>query len=92
MEALRWTLFLIFGAISAIPYFHLRRYNASEKYRQLRYFSMAVFIWTILTISTHLIDQLIIVYYIDLLIYPLIFTIIYFGFETVQTFIEKKHL
>ncbi len=90
MDIVRWIIFILFGFLSIIPVIRLRQYKQTRKYKYLRHFVNAVFTWTIFIFLIHLLNELVFVYYISLLVYPLVFLVVYLGYETIQSFSGKK--
>ncbi|MFH5882038.1 diguanylate cyclase domain-containing protein [Liberiplasma polymorphum] len=90
MEYLRWPFFVAIGFLSLVPVIRLYQYKSYKRYKYLRYFATGIFVWTILSFLIHLMENMQIVYFISLLVYPNLFLTSYFGLETIQSFVNKK--
>ncbi len=90
MDIIAGSVLIAFGFLSFIPVIILNQYKQVLKYRALRHLMQVIFIWTLLIFAFYVIDGIILNYYLLLLIYPTVFLIVYYAFETVQTFTQNK--
>lgn len=89
MTIIQTITLIAFGFISVVPVLRLFQYKEHKKYESLRYFVSVVFLWTLLQFIFYLIDDIALIYFIKFLTYPIIFLIVYLGYETIQSFIGK---
>lgn len=90
MSFFLWIVFIIVSFISAIPLIRIDLFSVSKKYTYFKYLSMALVAWsTILGLRYGLSDPTT-VYYLALIIYPIIFSATSLVFLAIMRFLEKK--
>ncbi len=89
MEVFHWLVLIGIGFLSFVPPIRLHQYKQYEKYRMLRYFVTAIFVWTLVTFFIHLSENILVIYHVSLLVYPLVFLIVCLGHETIQKFVGR---
>ncbi|MFW6319509.1 MAG: diguanylate cyclase domain-containing protein [Bacillota bacterium] len=90
MTLIQAIILISFGFLSLVPTLRLFHYKQHRKYENLRYFVTVVFLWTLIQFIFYLIDNVTFIYFIKFLTYPIIFLIVYLGYETIQSFIGKN--
>jgi len=90
MNTWLWIIFYVFAILSFIPVVKLEEVKNHKTYRKLWYLSISVFLWTLVTAFKFIATTPIIIYYTQLLTYPIIAVITYFIFETFQHYTQRQ--
>ena len=87
-----FTIGLLLGLsfIAVVPMLRLVQLRHIKRYKNLRYFSYVIVLWTLFTLLRFLSDQTVTLYYTQLLTYPIILLVIIFGVKTIYTFLNKQ--
>lgn len=73
MNIFLWLLLLTMIIISFIPITRIQIFDLDEKYKNFKYVSIFLFLWSILAFLNYICENPYIVYFLHLAIYPLIF-------------------
>ncbi len=90
MNTWLWMVFYVLAILSFIPVIKLEEVKYNPTYRKLWYLSISVFSWTMVIAFKFIATTPLIVYYAQLLTYPIIAVITYFIFETFQHYTHRK--
>lgn len=90
MNTWLWMVFYFFAILSFIPVVKLEEVKQNKTYRKLWYLSISVFMWTLILAFKFIATTPFIIYYTQLLTYPIIAVITYFIFETFQHYTHRK--
>jgi diguanylate cyclase (GGDEF)-like protein len=81
-----WLAFGVAALISFIPVFGLLPTRKHHNYQALLMLSLTVFFWTIVVGLSFVTSSMTFLYYLKLMIYPIVFLMAYFVFLTVMSF------
>ena len=73
MNIFLWLLFLLVVTISFVPITRMKIFNLDNKFKNFKYVSILLFVWSILSFLTYTCENPQIAYFLHLATYPLIF-------------------
>ncbi|MDX9691240.1 MAG: histidine kinase N-terminal 7TM domain-containing protein, partial [Acholeplasmataceae bacterium] len=90
MNSVLWIIFYVFAVLSFIPVIKLEEVKSNKTHRRLWFLSLAIFMWTLIIAFKFVVEEPFVVYYLQLLTYPIVALITYLLYETFQHYTKRK--
>lgn len=90
MSLLQWVIVISVTFIAFLPLTRLKIFNISKRYLWFKYVSIFLFIWTITSLLSYVVESPIVNYYLTISIYPNIFILTVLLFVSIMFSMEKK--
>jgi diguanylate cyclase (GGDEF)-like protein len=83
-----WALYTLIVISSFIPFFRIDLYFSSRKYKPFFYLSLLLLTWTIVTGLRLVVIEPFLIYYLSLLVYPIVFLVVVILFVAIKNYLN----
>ncbi|QWB99682.1 diguanylate cyclase [Mycoplasmatota bacterium] len=84
-----WLIYLVLAIVSFLPIVRIDVFSTNKKYKYFKYLSMTIFIWSLIIGFRYIITNPLFLYYMIMLMYPVVLTATILVFLSLMHYIEK---